>query len=58
MGILEQFLYWVHGLSAAAWFGGIFYRTHVIDPKAFCYFRDRAEYERSRPTSLTACATS
>ena len=46
MGILEQFLYWVHGLSAAAWFGGIFYRTIVIDPKAFRYFRDRAEYER------------
>ena len=46
MRMLEQFLYWVHGLSAAAWFGGIFYRTLVIDPKAFRYFRDRAEYER------------
>jgi len=46
MRILEQFLFWVHGLSAAAWFGGIFYRTLVIDPKAFHYFRDRAEYER------------
>jgi putative copper export protein len=46
MRILEQFLVWVHGLSAAAWFGAIFYRTLVIDPKAFAYFRDRAEYER------------
>jgi putative copper export protein len=46
MRILEQFLLWVHGLSAAAWFGGIFYRTLVIDPKAFRYFRDRGEYER------------
>jgi len=45
MRILEQFLFWVHGLSAAAWFGGIFYRTLVVDPKAFRYFRDRAEYE-------------
>ena len=46
MQILEQFLYWVHGLSAAAWFGGIFYRTLVMDPKAYRYFVDRAEYER------------
>ena len=46
MRILEQFLYWMHGLSAAAWFGAIFYRTFVIDPKAFSYFPDRAEYER------------
>jgi hypothetical protein len=46
MVFLEQFLYWVHGVSAAAWFGAIFYRTLVIDPKAFGYFRDRAEYER------------
>lgn len=46
MRILEQFLYWVHGLSAAAWFGGIFYRTLVVDPKAYRYFVDRAEYER------------
>jgi uncharacterized membrane protein len=46
MRILEQFLYWVHGLSAAAWFGGIFYRALVVDSKAFSYFRDRAEYER------------
>jgi hypothetical protein len=46
MKLLEQFLFWVHGLSAAAWFGAIFYRTLVVDPKAFGYFRDRAEYER------------
>ena len=46
MRFLEQFLFWVHGVSAAAWFGAIFYRTLVVDPKAFGYFRDRAEYER------------
>ena len=46
MRFLEQFLFWVHGLSAAAWFGAIFYRTLVVDPKAFGYFRDRADYER------------
>jgi hypothetical protein len=44
--MLELVLFWVHGLSGAAWFGGIFYRTLVIDPKAFRYFQDRAEYER------------
>src|SRR5919204_1181570 len=44
--MLEQFLFWVHGLSAAAWFGGIFYRTLVVDTKAFGYFPDRADYER------------
>ncbi|HSQ55793.1 MAG TPA: hypothetical protein VLM40_08600 [Gemmata sp.] len=42
----EQFLFWVHGVSAAAWFGAIFYRTLVVHPKAFSYFRDRADYER------------
>jgi hypothetical protein len=46
MQFLEQFLYWVHGVSAAAWFGAIFYRTLIVDPKAFGYFHDRAEYER------------
>src|SRR4051794_26045594 len=46
MRLLEQFLFWVHGLSAAAWFGAIFYRAAVIDPKAFGYFRERADYER------------
>jgi hypothetical protein len=46
MRVLEQLLYWVHGLSAAAWFGAIFYRTLVVDSKAFSYFRNRAEYER------------
>lgn len=43
--LLEQFLFWVHGVSAAAWFGAIFYRTLIVDPKAFQYFHDRAEYE-------------
>lgn len=46
MPLVEQFLFWVHGLSAAAWFGAIFYRTLTIDPKAYSYFADRAEYER------------
>src|SRR5438105_11488137 len=46
MRLLEQFLFWVHGLSAAAWFGAIFYRTAVVDPKAFGYFANRADYER------------
>lgn len=43
---LEQLLFWVHGMSAAAWFGAIFYRTLVVDGKAFRYFADVAEYER------------
>lgn len=43
---LEQLLIWGHGLSAAAWFGAIFYRALVIDPKAFSYFPNRADYER------------
>lgn len=46
MRLLEQLLAWAHGLSAAAWFGAIFYRTLVVDPKAFGYFPDRADYER------------
>lgn len=43
--LIEQGLYWVHGLSAAAWFGAIFYRTVVIDGKAFAFFERRADYE-------------
>jgi hypothetical protein len=43
--LLEQFLFWVHGLSAAAWFGAIFYRAAVIDNKAFTYFAQRRDYE-------------
>ena len=46
MRLIEQVLLWAHGLSAAAWFGAIFYRTLVVDPKAFGYFADRADYER------------
>src|SRR5438270_620160 len=42
---LEQLLHWVHGLSAAAWFGAIFYRTLVVDPKAFGFFPSRSDYE-------------
>ena len=43
--LLEQFLFWVHGLSGAAWFGAIFYRTLVVDGKAFAFFKERREYE-------------
>ncbi len=46
MRVLEQVLFWVHGTSAAAWFGAIFYRTLVVDGKAFRYFADVADYER------------
>jgi hypothetical protein len=46
MRLLEQFLFWTHGLSSAAWFGAIFYRTFVVDDKAFGYFPQRADYER------------
>jgi hypothetical protein len=46
MRLLEQVLFWAHGLSAAAWFGAIFYRTLVVDGKALGYFPDRADYER------------
>jgi hypothetical protein len=43
--LLEQFFFWVHGLSAAAWFGAIFYRTIVVDGKAFTFFEKRRDYE-------------
>jgi hypothetical protein len=43
--LLEQFLFWVHGLSAAAWFGAIFYRALVVDGKAFTFFANRRDYE-------------
>jgi hypothetical protein len=46
MRLLEQLLFCVHGLSAAAWFGAIFYRTLVVDGKAFRFFADAADYER------------
>jgi hypothetical protein len=46
MKLLEQLLFWMHGLSAAAWFGSIFYRTLVIDSKTYSYFPARSEYER------------
>ena len=41
--LLEQFFFWVHGLSGAAWFGGIFYRTLVIDGKSLAFFPRRAD---------------
>jgi hypothetical protein len=43
--LLEQFFVWVHGLSAAAWFGAIFYRTLVVDGRAFTFFPNRRDYE-------------
>lgn len=43
--LLEQFLCWVHGLSAAAWFGAIFYRAAVVDGKALSFFARRSDYE-------------
>ena len=43
--LLEQLLFWVHGLSAAAWFGAIFYRAAVVDGKAFTFFEKRKDYE-------------
>lgn len=46
MRFLEQLAFWVHGISGAAWFGAIFYRTFIVDSKALAYFPDRAEYER------------
>jgi hypothetical protein len=46
MTLLVQVLYWVHGMSAAAWFGAIFYRFAVVDGKAARYFADAADYER------------
>ncbi len=43
--LLEQFFFWVHGLSGAAWFGAFFYRTLVVDGKAFTFFAERRDYE-------------
>jgi len=43
---LELLLLWMHGLSGAAWFGAICYKTFVIDSKAFSYFPHRPDYER------------
>jgi hypothetical protein len=43
--LLEQFLFWVHGLSAAAWFGAIFYRALVVDGRALTFFANRRDYE-------------
>jgi hypothetical protein len=43
--LFEQGLFWIHGLSAAAWFGAIFYRAAVIDGKAFTFFAKRSDYE-------------
>jgi hypothetical protein len=46
MRLLEQLLFWVHGTSAAAWFGAIFYRALVVDGKAVTFFPDVTGYER------------
>lgn len=46
MMIAEQILYWAHGLSGAAWFGAIAYRTFAVDRKVATYFADPVECER------------
>lgn len=46
MNPLELILVWTHGLGGAAWFGAIFYRTFIVDPKSFAYFPLRPDYER------------
>jgi hypothetical protein len=46
MRLLEQFLFWVHGMSGAAWFGAIAYRAAVVEFKSFRFFKDVANYER------------
>jgi len=46
MDLAQLVLFWTHGLSAAAWFGAIFYRTLTVDPKAVSFFPDPSEYER------------
>jgi hypothetical protein len=43
---LVQILVWAHGLSGAAWFGAIAYRTFAVDRKVGEYFPDRADFER------------
>ncbi|HEY1192135.1 MAG TPA: hypothetical protein VGE74_31190 [Gemmata sp.] len=45
MRALELLLFWVHGLSGAAWFGAIFYRTLVVDARAHSFFATAAQYE-------------
>jgi len=46
MKLLELALTWMHGLSAAAWFGAIVYRTFTVDPKAKSFLTSPADYER------------
>jgi hypothetical protein len=45
MTLLEQFLLWVHGMSGAAWFGALAYKTLIVDAKARAFFARPAEYE-------------
>lgn len=45
MKYLELTLTWMHGLSAAAWFGAIVYRTFTVDPKAKSFFPHATDYE-------------
>lgn len=44
--LLDLTLAAVHGLSAAAWFGALVYRTLFVDPKAQAFLGSGAEYER------------
>ena len=46
MSALEQVLFYAHGLSGAAWFGAIAYRTFAVDRKVAAYFPDPAAFER------------
>lgn len=46
MNTLDLLLLWMHGLSGAAWFGAIFYKTFIIDARAFSFFPHRPDYER------------
>jgi hypothetical protein len=43
---LVQVLFWAHGLSGAAWFGAIAYRTFALDRKVAQFFPDPAAHER------------
>lgn len=44
--LLDLTLGAVHGLSAAAWFGALVYRTLFVDPKAMSFLGSGAGYER------------
>jgi hypothetical protein len=43
---LEMALYATHLMSAAGWFGALFYRAFFVEPKAKRFFTSEADYER------------